>query len=97
MKKIIYIFSLFIAVIGLLDSCINLESESYDSINTTIFPTMQMMQMHWLLQQLTVRSVQMDMADYFNALKVVWPPIQICLPTYWIVNGEIHGGRLYYS
>ena len=38
MKKIIYIFSLFIAVIGLLDSCINLESESYDSINTTIFP-----------------------------------------------------------
>lgn len=39
MKKIIYIFSLFITVIGLLGSCINLESESYDSINTTIFPT----------------------------------------------------------
>ena len=35
MKKIIYIFSLFITVIGLLGSCINLESESYDSINTT--------------------------------------------------------------
>ena len=39
MKKRIYLFSLFITVIGLLGSCINLESESYDSINTTIFPT----------------------------------------------------------
>ena len=53
--------------------------------------------MHWLLQQLTVRSVQTGIADYFNVLKVVWPLIQICLPTYWIVNGEIRGGRLYYS
>ena len=61
------------------------------------FLLMQMMLMHWLLQQLTVRSVQMGIADYFNVLKVVWPLIQICLPTYWIVNGEIRGGRLYYS
>ena len=39
MKKIIYIFSLFITVIGLLGSCINLESESYDSINTCLLYT----------------------------------------------------------
>ena len=97
MKKIIYIFSLFITVIGLLGSCINLESESYDSINTTIFPTNADDADALVIAAAYGPSVQMGIADYFNVLKVVWPLIQICLPTYWIVNGEIRGGRLYYS
>lgn len=37
MKKIIYIFFLFIIVIGLLGFCINLEFELYDLINIIIF------------------------------------------------------------
>ena len=97
MKKIIYIFSLFITVIGLLGSSLTWNPNHMTQLIQLYFLLMQMMLMHWLLQQLTVRSVQMGIADYFNVLKVVWPLIQICLPTYWIVNGEIRGGRLYYS
>lgn len=97
MKKIIYIFSLFITVIGLLGSCINLESESYDSINTTIFPT-NADDADALVIAAAYGPFRADgYSGLFQCAKGGLALIQICLPTYWIVNGEIRGGRLYYS